>query len=144
MGAMPTPDELRADLAAARADFAEALRAAAASWERQPAVGEGEDAWSPRRAAEHCIAADVAYASAVCIACGYPGLERWQASYPTAADAEAGLREAAALADGRLKYVTEKDLLMKNERGYSVADMIKASADHFRDHAAQVRAAAGH
>ncbi|HXH21206.1 MAG TPA: hypothetical protein VNN10_04185 [Dehalococcoidia bacterium] len=137
---MPTPDELRADLAAARADFADAVRAAAAVWERRPDSAEGEAAWSPRQAAEHCVAADVAYASAVCIACGYPGLDRLQASYATAADALLGLEQASAIADGRLKYVTEKDLEMRNQRGFTVAAMIRANADHFRDHARQIRA----
>jgi hypothetical protein len=138
---MATPDELRADLGEARKDFAAALREAGEAWEREPASGEGEAAWSPRQAAEHCIAADVMYASAVCLACGYPGLERLEASYASADDAGIGLEQASAVADGRLKYVTEKDLAMKNQRGYSVEDMIRASANHFRDHAAQIRAA---
>jgi hypothetical protein len=136
-----TPDELRADLADARAAFAEAVRGAGEAWARAPASGDGEDAWSPRQAAEHCIAADVMYASAVCLACGYPGLDRIDASYASPDEAMAGLEKASALADGRLKYVTDKDLLMKNQRGYSVEDMIRASSKHFRDHAAQVLAA---
>ncbi len=139
---MATPDELRVDLAAARREFADALTAAVNQWDRKPASGEGEAAWSPRQAAEHCIPADVAYASAVCLACGYPGLNRLEASYAGAADATAGLAQVSALADGRLKYVTDKDLAMKNQRGNSVEDMIKANTAHFRDHAAQIRAAA--
>jgi hypothetical protein len=138
---MPTPDELRADLAAARREFEDAVRAAGDAWERKPSSGEGEDAWSPRQAAEHCIGADVAYATAVCVACGYPGLERWQGSYETPEAALEGFAQARALSEGRLKYVTDKDLLMKNERGYSVEQIMAASAQHFRDHAAQIRAA---
>ena len=138
---MATPDELRADLAAAKQEFEEALKAAGEGWERKPASGEGEDAWSPRQAAEHCIGADVGYATAVCLACGYPGLERWQGSYATPEEALAGFGEARALSEGRLKYVTEKDLAMQNQRGYSVEQMIAANAQHFRDHAAQIRAA---
>jgi antitoxin (DNA-binding transcriptional repressor) of toxin-antitoxin stability system len=141
---MPTPDELRAELAAARRDFADALRAVqAGTWERRPASGEGEDAWSAREAAEHCIAADVAYASAVCLACGYPGLERFEAMFATPGDALAGLEQASALADGRLKYVTDKDLEMQNQRGITVAQIMTHGATHFRDHAAQIRTAAG-
>ncbi len=139
---MATPDDLRADLAAARNELADALAGAGDHWERKPASGEGEAAWSPREAAEHCIPADVAYASAVCLACGYPGLDRLEASYAGAADAKTGLEQVSAIADGRLKYVTEKDLAMKNQRGNSVEDMIKANTAHFRDHAAQIRAAA--
>ena len=136
-----TPDEVRAELAAARKEFAEALSGAGEYWERKPASGEGEEAWSPRQVAEHLMPSDVAYASAVCVACGYPGLDRLEASYASAADAAAGMEQAAALADGRLKYVSEKDLEMKNQRGYSVEQIILASASHFRDHAAQIRAA---
>lgn len=139
---MATPDELRAQLADARKEFDAALAAAGAAWEKAPASGEGEAGWSPRQAAEHCIGADVMYASAVCAACGYPGLDRIQASYATAAEATKGLLEASVLADGRLRYVTEKDLAMKNQRGNSVEDMILANAAHFRDHAQQIRAAA--
>jgi hypothetical protein len=141
---MATPDELRTALAEARDDFAGALRAADGdAWDRAPESGEGEAAWSARQAAEHCIASDVAYASAVCIACGYPGLERLEASYATPGDALAGLEQASALADGRLKYVTEKDLEMKNQRGISVAQIMQHAANHFRDHARQIREAAG-
>ena len=118
------------------------MQGAADAWDRAPTSGEGEEAWSPRRAAEHCIASDVGYASAVCVACGYPGLERFQASYASPAEAAEGLARASALSDGRLKYVTDKDLAMMNERGYSVEAMIKANADHFRDHARQIREAA--
>jgi hypothetical protein len=141
---MPTPDELRAELAAARRDFADALRGIeGTAWERRPESGEGEDAWSAREAAEHCIAADVAYASAVCLACGYPGLERFEAMFATPGDALAGLEQASALADGRLKYVTDKDLEMQNQRGITVAQIMTHGATHFRDHAAQIRTAAG-
>lgn len=140
---MVTPDELRQELAAARADFAAAIAIAGAAWETAPAAGEGEASWSPRQAAEHCISADVMYASAVCIACGYPGLERQTYSFGSNVEAEEGRLQASALADGRLKYVTETDLEKKNQRGNSVADMIRANTAHFRDHAAQIRAVAG-
>lgn len=139
---MATPDGLRADLAAAKQEFEDAVRVSGAVWERKPAGGEGEDAWSPREAAEHCIGSDVFYATAVCLACGYPGLERWQASYATPEEALAGFAQARAQSEGRLKYVTDKDLLIKNERGYSVEQLIAANTAHFRDHAAQIRAAA--
>ncbi len=138
---MATPDEVRAELAEARKLFVEALSGAGPGWERRPAGGEGEEAWSPRQAAEHCIGADVAYASAVCTACGYPGLERWQGSYATVAEAQRGFQDASAQADGRLKYVSDSDLAKTNQRGNSVEEMIRASAAHFRDHAAQIKAA---
>jgi hypothetical protein len=138
---MATPDELRADLAEARKEFAEALREAGEAWERVPLGGEGEAAWSPRQAAEHCVAADVMYASAVCATCGYPGLDRLEASYASAADAVIGLEQASAIADGRLKYVTDRDLAMKNQRGNTVESIMLHAIAHFRDHAQQIREA---
>jgi hypothetical protein len=138
---MATSDQLRAELAAARTELADALKTAGAAWERAPPSGEGEAAWSPRQAAEHVIGGDIMYASAVCIACGYPGLERQQFSFESAEDALTGMQEASAIADGRLKYVTETDLEKTNQRGATVEQIMQASAAHFRDHAAQIRAA---
>lgn len=139
---MPTPDELRADIAAARADFQSALEGASASWEKAPAPGaEGEDAWSPRQAAEHAIGADLYFASEVCGACGYPGLELSRLSLATPAEAITSFAEASAKSDGRLKYVSENDLTMQHKSMGSVADVMALSASHLRDHAAQIRAA---
>lgn len=139
---MPTPDELRAGIASARTDFQSALEGASASWEKAPAAGaEGEDAWSPRKAAEHAIGADLYFASEICGACGYPGLELSRLSLPTSAEALTAFSEASAKADGRLKYVSENDLTMQHKSMGSVADVMALSASHLRDHAAQIRAA---
>ena len=141
---MPTPDELRAAIAGGRTIFREALLAAAVdSWERTPAAGQGEEAWSPRQVAEHVVPVEAFFTTAVCSACGYPGLDAVSASYPTPADAVAAFEEVSERCDGRLKHVTEKDLAMQHERFGSVADLMAMNAHHLEEHAAQIRAAAG-
>jgi hypothetical protein len=139
---MPTPDELRAKIATARQDFQSALEGAGAGWETKPTGdAEGEDAWSPRQVAEHAIGADLYFASEVCGACGYPGLELSRLSLATPADAITAFAEASAKSDGRLKYVSENDLTMQHKSMGSVADVMAIAASHLQEHAAQIRAA---
>ncbi len=138
---MATPDEMRAAIDAARDELRSAIKGAATFWEKKPATGEGEAAWSPRQAAEHVVAAHVWYANAVCVACGYPGPERFQPAFATAEEAETGLARAVELSQGKLKHITDKDLLMKHERMGSVEQIMAGDAAHLRDHAAQIRAA---
>lgn len=141
---MPTPDELRADLAAAREEFQSALAGAGDTWEKvPPSPTEGEDSWSPRQVAEHAIGADVYFASEICGACGYPGLELAPLSLASPAEALTALDEAAAKSDGRLKYVSDKDLTMQHKSMGSVADVMAISASHFRDHAQQIQTVQG-
>lgn len=137
---MPTPDELRFDIASARNEFQSALESAGPVWEKKPDDGsEGEDSWSPRQVAEHAIGADLYFASEVCSACGYPGLELSRLTLPTSEDALAAFLEASQRSDGRLKYVSENDLTMQHEKMGSVADIMAVAAGHLRDHAAQIR-----
>src|SRR6185312_1800227 len=84
---MPSPDELRAHIAEGRAALKSAIQTSGDRWEQ---TIPGDD-WSPRKAAEHAIGAEVYFASEVCSACGYPGLDPWTGSYATPADAIAGL-----------------------------------------------------
>ncbi len=143
---MPTPDELRAAIAENRAAFRAALEGAAAAWEVAPASGEGEAAWSPRQVAEHAIPVEVYFASSVCDACGYPGV-KWEGSksFATATEAVEAFDAAIALANGRLKYVTETDLPKKkdDEKARTAQQWMELSAYHMLDHANQLRAAAG-
>jgi hypothetical protein len=140
---MATPDELRASIASGRDTFREALTAASSNWERKPASGEGEEAWSPRQAAEHAIPSEIAFVNQVCEACGYPGVT-WDGStsYASAEDAIAALDSAVALANGRLKYVSDTDLpKKKDETGRSCEEWMGINAWHLNDHAAQITAA---
>lgn len=140
---MATPDELRTAIAEGRATLRAALAAAnGAAWEMEPGSGEGEAAWSARQAAEHVIGAEAFFTNAVCTACGYPGVEFTNRSYATPAAATAALAEVSALTDAKLKHVTESDLGHLHDRFGSVEGLMKTSAGHLRDHAAQILAAA--
>lgn len=138
---MPTPDELRADIAGGRAAFRSALQNAGANWERKPSAGEGEEAWSPREAAEHTIGAEPWFATQVCETCGYPGLDPVEPAYTTAADALQAFDQISTSCDGLLKHVSQKDTEMKHERMESVAGVMQQNAEHLHEHAAQIEAA---
>ena len=139
---MPTPDELRAEIAkarSARSAFRSALEGASANWERQPSAGDGEEAWSPRQAAEHTIGAEPWFTTQICESCGYPGLDPVEPSYATAADALKAFDEVSKNCDGRLKHVTNTDLAMKHERMETVAGVMQHNAMHLNEHAAQIQ-----
>ncbi len=143
---MPTPDETRADLGAARGDLATALRgSAAATWEQKPEAGEGEDAWSAREVAQHVIGAEIYFATAVCEACDYEGPTspfdgRLQLETPEAA--QAALEQAIEAADSKIRHVTEADLEKQHERMGAVAEVFETWIGHVRNHATQIEAAA--
>lgn len=144
---MPTPDEIRADLAAARSELSAALSAASAdTWERKPESGEGEDAWSAREAAQHVIGAELYYANAVCEACGYDGPDspfEGGLELASPAAASAALDQAAAAADSKVQHVTAGDLERSHERMGPLPDVFESWSGHVRDHAAQITAAGG-
>ena len=142
---MASPDELRAEIARARDELREVLRGVDKGWEKEPESGEGEDAWSPRQAAEHVVRAEVFYARMVNSTCGREGPENPWADgppvLPTAADALRALDEAVALADPALALVTEADLPRPHERWGSIEEILAGDARHIREHATQIRAA---
>ena len=144
---MPTPDEIRAELAAARDELAAALSAAPAdTWERKPESGEGEDAWSAREAAQHVVGAELYYANSVCEACGYDGPESPFADgleLASPADAGAALVQAAAAADSKIQYISASDLEKQHERMGPLPEVFESWSGHLRDHAAQILAAGG-
>ncbi len=144
---MPTPDEVRANLSAARDELAAALSAAPAdTWERKPESGEGEDAWSAREAAQHVIGAELYYTNAVCEACGYDGPDSpFAGGLELASPAEAGaaLTQAIAAADSKIQHVSAGDLERSHERMGPLPDVFESWTGHLRDHAAQITAAGG-
>jgi DinB superfamily len=139
---MPTPDELRSAIAEGRAALKSAISAAAAGWERVPA-GEGEAGWSARQAAEHVIPTEAFFTTAVCAACGYPGLDEVKGDYPTAAAALTHLDTVIESCNKLLKHVSVTDLEKKHEKFGSAQDLMAFNAKHLNEHAAQIRAAAG-
>ena len=139
---MATPDELRAAIAESRKVFRAAVEGAGPAWEKKPG-GEGEDAWSPRQVAEHAIPTEVQLASMVCVACGYPGLDKPEGSYASPAEALEAFEAAAAKSDGRLKYVTDTDIVKPDNFFKTVQGIMEYNASHLRDHAAQIQRVTG-
>jgi hypothetical protein len=144
---MATPDELRAEIALARDELRDVLRGVDKDWEKEPESGEGEDAWSARQAAEHVVRAEVFYARMVSSTCAREAPENPWADgpppLPTPADALRALDQAVAIADAELALVTEADLPRPHERWGSLEEILAGDARHIRDHAAQIRTAAG-
>ncbi len=87
--------------------------------------------------AEHVIPYEGWFASEVCAACGYPGIEPIAGPFATPHEAISAFDAACSKADGRLKYVTEKDLAMPHGRFGTVAGVMERNARHLWEHAAQ-------
>lgn len=147
---MPTPDELRASLAEARAALRDAITAASGAWEREPGDtglkrdGSEEAAWTARKVAEHAIPSESFFTTAICAACGYPGVDAVTGDYATSADAIVQLDTVIEMCNKKLKYVSATDIEIQNEEWKTnVAGMLQFNAQHLTEHAAQIRAAAG-
>jgi len=140
---MANPNDLREDLTEARADLQTAFHAAHQTWDRTPASGQGEEAWSPRQAAEHVIGLEVYFTSNIAVACGAPAIETPVVSCATPAEAAAALTRISALCDRTLRHVSEADLTKtyQNSRGEprTVGQALTTMASHAREHAQQIR-----
>jgi hypothetical protein len=141
---MPTPDELRDEIAAGREVLRSALEAVkSADWEKRPAEGEGEAAWSPREVAQHVIPSEAFFATATCVACGYPGVEFTNRSYANADEALAALDEVIEVTNKKIKYVTDTDIEKPQDGFGTVEALLTYQAVHLKEHAEQLRVAAG-
>jgi hypothetical protein len=140
---MANPNDLRGDLVEARADLQAAFHAAHQAWDRAPSAGQGEEAWSPRQAAEHVIGVEVYFTSNIAVACGAPAIETPVVNCATPADAAAALTRVSALCDRTLRHISETDLskTYQNNRGESrtVEQALTTMASHAREHAQQIR-----
>ena len=135
---MATPDELREQIAEARAAFGAALEGAAEGWDEQP---EGDE-WTRRQTAEHTIGVDYAFAGwAVSLAAGeQASTERSDPSLSSAAEAIEAFAASSAHADALWAEVTAEHLEhelrpgMDGERGMSMV------FTHLQEHAEQISA----
>ena len=143
---MPTADELRASVAAARIVLRTAITAAADNWETPKGTADdGEAGWSPRQAAEHVIPSELMFTDAICVACGYDGPENpltGEPSFATAADALAALDAVVAAADSKVDYVQDEELGKEAPAfgfdAVSVAWLMEMDVWHLADHSAQM------
>lgn len=143
---MASPKELRAAIVENRAQLQQALHGAHESWERKPAGGEGEDAWSPRQVAEHSIGAEWYFTNAISQACGAPPVERPTLDFSSPATAAATATRVGATCDNILRHVSEQDLEKSWDLGEqlgkrSVGEMLTIMGSHGQDHINQLRAA---
>ena len=120
-----------------------AIASASANWERRPASGVGEEAWSARQAAEHVIASDLLFSSRACRSAGKEGLEITEHSYATAAEARAGLVKSMGLVASAMLRLKEGDLAAEDSRWGTVEGVLTHNLNHLREHTAQITAAAG-
>ncbi len=135
---MATPDELREQIAEARAAFQTALEGAAEGWDEQP---EGDE-WTRRQTAEHTIGVDYAFANwAVSLTAGEEASsERTDPSLASAAEALEAFAASSAHADALWAGVTAEHLEqelrpgMDGERGMSMV------LTHLQEHAEQISA----
>ena len=143
---MPTADELRASVAAARAVLRTAITAAADNWETpKGAADDSGPGWSPRQAAEHAVPSEMMFADAICAACGYDGPENPLGdapSFASAADALAALDAVVAAADSKVEYVQDAELGKETAAfgfdAVSVAWLMEMDVWHLADHSAQM------
>ncbi len=142
---MPTADELRASVAAARTVLRTAIIASADAWETPKGSGEdGGPGWSPRQVAEHAIPSEMMFANSICAACGYDGPENPLSSteFATAEDALAALDAVSAAADSKVKHVQDSELgNTHNEEplaAFPVQGLMVMDVWHLSDHASQM------
>lgn len=143
---MATPDELRQNIAQARAAAEAAIRECNEKWETKPASGgEGEESWCAKEAAQHVIGADYFFTNMISQACGAPAMERPSIDVSTPEKAVESLTQVAAANDKVLRHVSEGDLSKtfetRNLGTRSVQEMLEIMASHAQDHAQQIRAA---
>lgn len=151
-----TVEELRADLEAARAELAEAIRSMAERWEdpclpsEAPQVrgGPQEETWTPREAMQHAVVGQLSHALMVASAVfdlpdaesALAALDRIsRATDDVLADVGDGhlARPVAAMASRRA-YVGQLGLPQSGD----VDAALRLFAGHLRDHARQLQKAA--
>jgi len=142
---MPTADELRHSLAAARTVLGAAITAAADKWETpQGTDADGSPGWSPRQVAEHAITVEIPFAEAVCGACGRDAPANplaAGAAFTTAAEALAALAAVTAATDASLQLLQDDELGNTHGEGplagMPVGDLIMLDVWHLVGHASQ-------
>lgn len=138
---------LRAAIAEAYATYMAELRQVGGVWEKKPAAGEGEDAWSARQVAEHVAGACGFFGAGIAKAIGAEGPGRTYSELPNAEAAAAHMPGAFDALMGICHMV--KDDLLDQEMEFgplgraSLERVLEVAAYHFNDHAGQLRALRG-
>jgi uncharacterized damage-inducible protein DinB len=136
---MASADELRSAVEQARQELRAAIEAAAGRWEESP----GGEEWAAKRVAEHVVGAERGYAGRVATAMQGRPPERTELQLASAEEALQALEAAGADFSRVVRYVEDRDLKKVPEPGKpDVEAIMRGAADHLREHAEQIRAAA--
>lgn len=142
---MASPKELRAAIVESRAQLQQTLHEAHAAWERKPANSpEGEEAWPPRKVAEHLLGTDWFFTNGICKACGAPEVARPDFTAATPGQAAAALTRNGAKFDDLLRHVSDTDLekpLGADYGGLNVGQAMAVWPNHVADHINQIKTA---
>lgn len=140
---MPSADEYRAQVAAARDALRNAITGAGDRWEASPG-GEGEESWAPRKVAEHVIGSERAFAGMIATAMEGKSPERKQYSFESNQEALSALDETCADCDKVIRYVEDRDLVktapMPDGLPFpkTIEGVVQLSVYHLNDHASQI------
>lgn len=140
---MPGSAELKANIENALAGYLAELKLAAPHWERQPAAGEGEEAWNARQVAEHIAGAATFFGAGIATALGVPGPERRQMQFASAEEALSGTETAHQALLGVVGGLSDQQVAAEIEAPRfgktSVANLLGIVTGHLGDHAGQLR-----
>ena len=136
----------RAEIIASYGLYMAELRAPGPSWEVTPLAPGGEPGWSARHAAEHVARAGAYVIAGMAQALGIDGPPQ-QHSF---ADANAAIAAMPGVHDALmdvLNHIHDDQLLVERDYGplgvTSFGAVLVVLADHYRDHANQLRALRG-
>ncbi len=142
---MPSADDYRTQVASGRSALRAAISTSGNRWETAPASGgEGEESWSPRKVAEHVIAAERSFAGGVSRAMEGKAPERKEYSFATSAEAIEALDANAADCDKVFRYIEDRDLAKAAPMPDSVPlpktieGFLQLNIYHLNDHANQI------
>jgi hypothetical protein len=141
---MPSADDYRTQVTAARTALRAAISGAADRWEMAPAAGEGEEAWSPRQVAEHAIGSERFFARAIAGSMEGKAPERIEFAFATTDEALAALDSSIVDCDKVFRYVEDRDLAkaapMPDGVSFpkSIEGFLQLNAYHLNDHAKQI------
>lgn len=142
-----TVSSLGSELASACQEYlAELQQVGAETWERKPAAGEGEEAWSARQVAEHVQGACGFFGNAIGKAAGIDGPGRTYSELLTPAAAVEGLPPAIAALQAVIANLDEAKLAIAADAPWgksTVGGIVRGAGSHFRDHANQIRTLRG-
>ena len=140
-----TADELRADLASARANYLRELAQAAPHWERRPGGSpDGEDAWSARQVAEHIAGTAGFFANGIAKGVGLDGAATSRPELPTCDDALAATPAALDRLDAVTASISDEQLRTEFELAplgtTTVRYLVELAASHIENHTGQLSA----